>query len=595
MSHLQLYSLGAVEILKQALQSNQTSSLQPAADVIGIRGRRYSLDPPNENDDGCEIREKTDGEKQQVEIMDVPTSAYGSMSPTNRASKDLLNQMGSPPTSQIVINTDEKSDGDERTIVTTLQVPTVILPSPSESENSHHRKTSYPLLYLSTLSSKLSKENHYTLVILLQSGRLAVALFSRNICMKHRTSQRYTVRKGQGGSQSSNDQSKGKAKSVGSQLRRAGEIQLRQDMLDILQQWKCLIEQGMSLCFVSISKMLMKGFWEDVAKVFPNNVTNGNGNSGDDFALKKDNVKHIPLDIGKPSYDSCCAAYELMMKCTIQRISLQKPSDRTEEQQKETPKEESYQRKKNNGEQHLETQSLICTKTSELHQLTPLCQAARDADIKKLYSIINNTDEVYDIDARVGPNLMTALHFAAASTHSNIDASKCVYALLKALANPCLYDLHDRPPYYVAKHEMVRHAFRKARAELGEETWDWNKSQVASPLSENDIKSKKEKIAEKKRRQRQRQKEKKALEKMEAVEEEIRLKDEAEQQKQRPSLKANLVQENVCDYCRKICKGKRKSQMFSRLSFHYCSIDCVSKHKRELAAKAAEARFSSSS
>ena len=81
---------------------------------------------------------------------------------------------------------------------------------------------------------------------------------------------------------------------------------------------------------------------------------------------------------------------------------------------------------------------------------------------------------------------------------------------------------------------------------------------------------------------------------MKAAEEETRLKDEAEQQKQQSSLKVNLVQENACDYCRKTCKGKRKSQMFSRLSFHYCSMDCVSKHKRELAANAAEARFGSS-
>eukprot|EP00979_Chaetoceros_neogracilis_P014810 scaffold4912_cov284-Chaetoceros_neogracile.AAC.1 len=40
---------------------------------------------------------------------------------------------------------------------------------------------------------------------------------------------------------------------------------------------------------------------------------------------------------------------------------------------------------------------------------------------------------------------------------------------------------------------------------------------------------------------------------------------------------------------RRVCK--RKSQMFARLDFSYCSTDCVKRHQRELMGAAAAARF----
>ena len=48
---------------------------------------------------------------------------------------------------------------------------------------------------------------------------------------------------------------------------------------------------------------------------------------------------------------------------------------------------------------------------------------------------------------------------------------------------------------------------------------------------------------------------------------------------------------NACDYCQNVCKGKSRSQMFSRLEYVYCSTDCVRQHQRELTAAAAMARF----
>ncbi|KAF8972658.1 hypothetical protein BDZ97DRAFT_1782096 [Flammula alnicola] len=53
----------------------------------------------------------------------------------------------------------------------------------------------------------------------------------------HKTFHRYTTRRKQGGSQSTNDSAKGPAKSAGAQLRRYGEQALRDDIRGLLQEW----------------------------------------------------------------------------------------------------------------------------------------------------------------------------------------------------------------------------------------------------------------------------------------------------------------------------------------------------------------------
>merc|ERR1712137_401660 len=103
----------------------------------------------------------------------------------------------------------------------------------------------------------------------------------------------------------------------------------------------------------------------------------------------------------------------------------------------------------------------------------------------------------------------------------------------------------------------------------------------------------------KKRRKKARQKEKKAkaraaaeeAEKLRAAEEEAK-QAKAEAKRVRDGLSAKPTGANVCDFCNKVCKGRNGSKnMFQRLEYKYCSVDCVNKHKRELMAAAAMARF----
>ena len=150
---------------------------------------------------------------------------------------------------------------------------------------------------------------------------------------------------------------------------------------------------------------------------------------------------------------------------------------------------------------------------------------------------------------------------------------------------------------------------------LGEEVWNWGNddgggddggggARVGPPLGQEEEAKKKEKEREKKKRQRARQKIKKERERVEAQERE-RVEREREEEEQREEearrRRAGYTlghakdgvdkkrAENVCDFCDKVCKNKRRSQMFRRLEYAYCSTDCVRKHQKELMAAAATA------
>merc|ERR1712176_519957 len=191
-------------------------------------------------------------------------------------------------------------------------------------------------------------------------------------------------------------------------------------------------------------------------------------------------------------------------------------------------------------------------------------------------------DNVNDwIDRGAGEDFMTPLHYAAQSCNNNnptqtpnqssgneegevivVDpmlAADCVsFLLLEMNASPCILDARMRPPYFCATNDKVRTAFRRARATLGEDIWSWDEiAKVDSPLTNDDIQSKKEKDAEKKRKKRARQKEKKAKEKahvkdmeLQKQQEEERRKKEEEAKRIRDQLqpKSSTRSGGVCDF-----------------------------------------------
>ncbi|EJU03628.1 hypothetical protein DACRYDRAFT_99219 [Dacryopinax primogenitus] len=76
----------------------------------------------------------------------------------------------------------------------------------------------------------------------------------------HKTFHRYTTRRKQGGSQSLNDEAKGKAKSAGAMLRRYGEQALREDIRALLTEWSDEIDASERI-FIRASTSNKRIFW----------------------------------------------------------------------------------------------------------------------------------------------------------------------------------------------------------------------------------------------------------------------------------------------------------------------------------------------
>ncbi len=437
-----------------------------------------------------------------------------------------------------------------------LKSPAVVFPKDDEPTVSwmHH------------LSTQLQQQP--VVVLALRSGRFAGAVFLQNECVVHTTRQRYTVRKGQGKAQSSQDNAGAAPKSMGAQLRRHGEMQLQEDIAQTLKRWKLYLETA-ALILISAPKTMKRQLFVE-------------------SSLQADDrrIRRVPLDMGRPSFEAVSLIHAILTRIQVEDAPLPLSNyPLSEEPQLDYPEE--------CAPENID-ETIKISPQAETIKLTPFHEAARDGNVEVLEELLES--ESIDVNSVAGEDLMTPLHFAAQS--DALTASACVTLLLETgRANPCRLDRRNRVPYYLASHDKVRDAFRMCRAALGEEYCSWDAgAKVGPPLTEDDLRTRKEKEAEKRRRKKSRQKEKQAKEKAQAAqaeqarqEEEARQKEEEEAKRVRDGLAPKKGGGNVCDFCQAVCR--KKSQMFQRLTYSYCSTDCVNKHKRELMASAALARF----
>eukprot|EP00930_Biecheleria_cincta_P097222 TRINITY_DN88948_c0_g1_i1.p1 TRINITY_DN88948_c0_g1~~TRINITY_DN88948_c0_g1_i1.p1 ORF type:complete len:595 (-),score=132.85 TRINITY_DN88948_c0_g1_i1:72-1784(-) len=169
-------------------------------------------------------------------------------------------------------------------------------------------------------------------------------------------------------------------------------------------------------------------------------------------------------------------------------------------------------------------------------------------------------------------DLFTKLHAAAFA-----DDEDQITVELDEGADPRSRDGKGRVPYYLCTTQRAREAFRRWRG-ANEDAWDWTAAQIPEGITDESEQKKKEKEKEKKKKQKDKAKASKAKAKEE--EEERRQKEEEEQR----ALEAAQAK---CDSCQKPLLSKP----FTRLSYMYCSSDCVNAHRRELQAEAAMKRF----
>lgn len=533
-----------------------------------------------------------------------------------------------------------------------MEIPTGLFPRPirtyDDNYNTHQTKQCAIATDLLLSWNKLHGRNcgnnlllsPTIIVVLLRSGRFVAAVYSLTTTnaaattmtmLTHTTSTRYTVRKGQGGSQSSHDMSKSKAKSVGAQLRREGEKKLRED---VHAAWIKFHNCGYVKRCIYVYVSCPKGMKRD----YLYSTDDSGGLVG--LLVKGDcRWRDIPLDVGRPTLEAASLVLDCVLGCSVRQLSNEEYTTLISSSSSGGGGRDGETVTTNNEERVVsdttKVKSLVddTTTTRELEipapppppPYTPLHDAVMDGDLARLIELLDflntkvesaafpDTDTVdktmpsffnaYDVNTVAGPDLRTPLHMASMlSTNADAAPGLVTTLLINGHADPTIVDKHGLPPYRTALTDGTREAYRLARGVLGEDSWAWDDdAKVPSALTSDDIKAKKDKAAEKKRRQRTRQKEVKAEEKAEleaAAEKERREAMERKQQEDakrirdglRPKLSSTTAT-NVCDFCQQVVKGKRRSQMFQRLEYAYCSTECVKRHQRELMAAAATARI----
>ena len=174
-----------------------------------------------------------------------------------------------------------------------LALPEALLPKGLTSRI--HSNTPSLARYFLHLCAEISARKS-VVILLLRSGSLAAGVFYGAQCTDHRVCQRYTVRKGQGKAQSSQD-SKRRAKSMGSQLRRAGEESLKDDIRSTILDWENHLDQA-CLILVSCPKAMRGALFSTKVEGI--------------LARTDPRLRRIPIDVGRPNFEGVKIVHQVV-------------------------------------------------------------------------------------------------------------------------------------------------------------------------------------------------------------------------------------------------------------------------------------------
>ena len=158
-------------------------------------------------------------------------------------------------------------------------------------------------------------------VILCRGGNFAGAVFAPDgSALHHKTFQRYTTRRKQGGSQSAHDSAGGHAKSAGANIRRQMEVELAKEIRALMNGPWAVDLKRCSALFLSVGKSAAPIFFGGGGANAPANRGTGKA----PLASRDPRVRTVPFATGKPTYDEVKRAYAnlALVRCRLVRIAL---------------------------------------------------------------------------------------------------------------------------------------------------------------------------------------------------------------------------------------------------------------------------------
>lgn len=286
----------------------------------------------------------------------------------------------------------------------------------------------------------------------------------------HKTFHRYTTRRKQGGSQSSNDNSKGNAHSAGAGIRRYNEAALEQEVRDLLTEWKPWIDTA-ELIFVR-------------ATGTTNRRTLFGPYDGQVLSQKDDRLRGFPFNTRRATQSELMRAFVELTRVKVNIVDEAALARQAEEAAAVKAKAEAAA----NGKIASTPKPAKASKEDEeaaLHttQLQGLIRRSKAPGMLSYLQSNKLSADFRFFPAEQNHHAPTPLHLAAAS-----NSAPCVNALLvKARADATVKNDDGKSPFEIAGDRATRDAFRLARSNLGESYCDWDAAGVPAALSQQEV------------------------------------------------------------------------------------------------------------
>ncbi|KAK8089971.1 VMS1-like protein [Apiospora hydei] len=288
--------------------------------------------------------------------------------------------------------------------------------------------------------------------------------------LAHKTFHRYTTRRKQGGSQSANDNAKGNAHSAGSSIRRYNEQALIDEVRQLLQEWKGLLDTS-DLLFIratgATNRRTLFGPYE-----------------GQVLRANDPRIRGFPFSTRRATQNELMRCFIELTRLKVREFDLNQAAKAQQEAQaKVAPSKPAKPVAPKLSEEE---------ETSLLH--TNQLQAfIRRSKLPALLSYLKNNDLQADFifqpaDSQQNHHAPTSLHFSASQNSAPLVAG----LLLKAGADPTLQNKEGKTAFELAGDRATRDAFRVARDELGEQKWDWEAAKVPPAMKRTEAEKREE-------------------------------------------------------------------------------------------------------
>ena len=431
-----LYSEDCLALLQQALAEAGTTSAAAGENKRLPSKSRYASSSSSDEE---VVDEDTDsdgsgddpGESSSDEATGERTKSAASISSTRvappRTDTTSPNTVMNKNKIKIEKFTKRQSDIQVRKHVDTLTCHNFLLRDPADSGlclpsavlSKDDRLAEHPSVILEAfrqLSMDVQQTGKPVIVFFVRSGRFAGAVFVGGECVQHRTTTRYTIRKGQGKAQSAQD-SQRRAKSIGSQLRRQGEEKLQEDITETATAWRAHVDKA-ALFLVSCPKTMKKNFYESLDGII----------SRDDSRIRR-----VPLDLGRPTFENAVLIHDVLCTVTVREM-IPTSTDEVEDSTRQTVDNE------NQGAQSPREKDETVVVDIPLSALHVAC---KNGDLEVIREIL--AADTKELTVMAGPDLMTPLHYAAASS-SSVDHQR------RRTALPNLWNRVPIPAQWTAAH-----------------------------------------------------------------------------------------------------------------------------------------------